>query len=100
MYSPVTSNHCWYFLVTNKVLVLPRVISHIPKYLEEEVSNIEPLDSNIYSKPERVLLAWLNFHYKEQRERLLRETGNSITGFFHQGSVNWTLHDKLWKGLT
>ena len=59
-----------------KVLVLPRVINHIPEFLKEEVQKIEPLDNSMYSTSERVLLAWLNFHYKNQRERLLRDPGN------------------------
>ena len=58
-----------------KVLVLPRVINHVPEYLRENVDNIEPLDSNMYSVPERVLLAWLTFHYKKQSETLLKGTG-------------------------
>ena len=59
-----------------KVLVLPRVMNHIPGFLKEEVGKIDQLDSNIYSLPERVLLAWLNFHYKEQKAILRREKGD------------------------
>ena len=59
------------------MLVLPRVMSNVPEFLKEEVSNLEPLDSNIYSVPERVLLAWLNFHYEKQKGVLKRETGDN-----------------------
>ena len=31
--------------------------------------NADPLSSNIYSVGERILLAWLNHHYKEQKQK-------------------------------
>ena len=55
-----------------KVLVLPRVIKHVPKYLEEKVCST---NADIYSTPERVLLAWLNHHYENQQKRILRGRG-------------------------
>lgn len=58
-----------------KVLVLPRVINHVPEFLKEEVGSIKSFDDSIYSIPGRVLLAWLNFHYKNQKEKLSRGPG-------------------------
>ena len=55
-----------------KVLVLPRAIRHVPKYLEDKV---RCANEDIYSTPERVLLAWLNFHYENQHQRILRGRG-------------------------
>ena len=63
---------------TLKVLVLPRVINHVPEYLKEDIDNIRPLDRNLYCMPERVLLAWLTFHCKKQYETLLKATGTCI----------------------
>lgn len=56
--------------------MLPRVVNHVPEFLKEEVESVKSSENNMYSKPERVLLAWLNFHFKNQKEMLLRGTGN------------------------
>lgn len=53
-------------------MVLPRVIRHIPKYLEDKVHSA---NDDIYSTPERVLLAWLNYHYENQYKRILKGKG-------------------------
>ena len=57
---------------TMEVLVLPRVIRHIPKYLEDKVRSA---NVDIYSTPEKVLLAWLNHHYENQYRSVLRGRG-------------------------
>jgi len=36
---------------------------------------MDPLASNIYSRPERTLLAWLNHHHQQQRKNIFREQG-------------------------
>lgn len=84
-----------------KVLVLPRVIRHVPKYLEDKVSSV---NDDIYSTPEKVLLAWLNFHYESQKESwLLRGKGVCVcvcalthhklmtTQLINESSVNLTI---------
>lgn len=55
-----------------KVLVLPHVIKHVPKYLEDKVCST---NADTYSIPERVLLAWLNHHYQNQQKGILRRRG-------------------------
>ena len=60
------------YSATMKVLVLPRAIRHVPKYLEDKVRSA---NDDIYSTPERVLLAWLNFHYENQYKRIMRGRG-------------------------
>jgi len=56
-----------------KVLILPRIMVHLPRPLLQEVSGMDPLASNIYSRPERTLLAWLNHHHHQQRKNIFRE---------------------------
>jgi len=57
------------------VLVLPRTTVQISKSIRDSVGNSNSsLQSNVYSRHERVLLAWLNHHYKLQRDTLF-ETG-------------------------
>lgn len=65
-------DNCFIIYITMKVLVLPRVIRCVPKYLEDKASSA---NDAIYSTPEKVLLAWLNFHYENQKKRLLRGKG-------------------------
>ncbi|NXH20533.1 CFA47 protein, partial [Bucco capensis] len=63
-----------------KVFVLPRVCSGgIPELFTsgklQSMPRIkaEPLSSNIYSPPERVILTWLNKHYEENRETVWKD---------------------------
>ena len=60
-----------------QVLVLPRVTRQVPAYLRPSVSGLDSHTScsNVYSVPERVLLAWLNYHYTHQRPAVLRCDG-------------------------
>lgn len=51
-----------------QVLVLPQVVRQVPVYLRETLGDLDSgTSSNVYSQPERVILAWLNYHYCHQR---------------------------------
>ena len=65
-----------------QVLVLPRVVRHVPAYIRERVGDLTTQTttntssssnsgSNVYGVPERVILAWLNYHYTQQRANVL-----------------------------
>ena len=54
--------------------MLPRA-AQIPKTLSTIVSAMDPLASNVYSPPERVLLAWLNHHYLQQKSTVFKGQG-------------------------
>ena len=62
-----------------QVLVLPRVVRQVPAYLRDKVGDLSVgsagTSSNVYSHPERVILAWLNHHYSQQRHTVLGSTG-------------------------
>lgn len=62
------SSQAWTHLLMQivKVLVLPRAVGHISKSIKDSVNSTPSLESNVYSKCERVLLAWLNHHYTQQ----------------------------------
>ncbi len=44
-------------------------ISYPPDDSGPPFINPDPLSSNIYSVGERILLAWFNHHYKEQKQK-------------------------------
>lgn len=58
--------------------MLPRVLSHAPSHIirqviereEEETEVDEVVRSNVYSRPELVLLEWLNYHYTRQYRKV------------------------------
>ncbi|XP_022089961.1 cilia- and flagella-associated protein 47-like isoform X2 [Acanthaster planci] len=67
-------------LQTLKVLVLARITPRQFKALSSSGSssslpsiNPDPLCSNIYSVGERILLAWLNHHYEQQRHKIWKD---------------------------
>ena len=64
--------------------MLPRAISHVSKSLKDVVNTVSALESNVYSKGERVLLAWLNHHYTQQRTRVF---GTEGTVYMYSTSV-------------
>lgn len=70
--------------------MLPRAISHVSKTLKDVASTISPLESNVYSKGERMLLAWLNHHYAHQR----------TTVFGTEGIVHVHMKDWIWLNLS
>lgn len=47
----------------------------MPRPLREAVGTIDALGSNVYSRCERVLLAWLNHHWREQRAAVFGDQG-------------------------
>lgn len=59
------------------MLILPRIISHVPRLLQERVSEMGPLDSNVYSRAERTLLTWLNHHQHQQRRNIFSGQGST-----------------------
>ncbi|XP_057307230.1 cilia and flagella-associated protein 47-like isoform X2 [Hydractinia symbiolongicarpus] len=77
-----------------KVLVLARVTPSSFKkmvlpsgYPSLPVFNPDPLCSNVYSVNERIVLAWLNHHYEQQRVRCWRRTFN-----VHEPASRWIVN--------
>ncbi len=62
-----------------QVLVLPRAVSQVSKVIKDSVQNGSTLESNVYCRHERVLLAWLNHHYAQQKSSVFTNTGNYNT---------------------
>ena len=69
--------------------MLPRVVRHVPGYLREAVGDLPSQStanhtsgsgsvSNVYGVPERVILAWLNYHYTQQRATVLGTKGQQV----------------------
>lgn len=63
-----------------QVLVLPGMTRQVPVYLRPAVAALDSqtASSNVYSRPERVVLAWLNHHYKQQRASVLASSGKPV----------------------
>lgn len=59
------------FLNHTQVLVLPSITARASK----DMAAIDPHSSNVYSTPERVLLAWLNQHYVAHRSTIFGGKG-------------------------
>ncbi|XP_033635373.1 cilia- and flagella-associated protein 47-like isoform X1 [Asterias rubens] len=76
-------------LQTLKALVLARVTPRQFKTLSSSGSstslpsiNPDPLCSNIYSVGERILVAWLNHHYEQQRHKIWKDCDKESSFYF------------------
>ena len=58
-----------------QVLILPKLLSLVPKYLKDIIPSEEEYLSNVYSRNELLLLAWLNHHF-EKKGRSMFRSGN------------------------
>ena len=67
--------------LSSQVLVLPGATSRVPSYLRETVRSLSPQPSNLYSQPERLLLAWVNYHHQQQGATLLSCDGEHLHCF-------------------
>ncbi|XP_036600089.1 cilia- and flagella-associated protein 47 [Trichosurus vulpecula] len=71
-------------LQTYKVLVLSRVVpfssSVVPTINVENTPRINPhfLSSNVYSKPERTLLSWMNTNYENTRSKIWKDCDKGL----------------------
>ena len=70
-------------LFVSQVLVLPRITTQVPGELAVAVSAMDSLASNVYSPPERILLAWLNHHYRQQKGLVFRGKGTVYCDNFY-----------------
>ena len=53
--------------------ITPRQFKNLPvpdRSVSMPVVNPDPLCSNVYSMGERIVLAWLNHHYEQQRNKI------------------------------
>ena len=75
--------------------MLPRITSHVPRPLREAVGAMDALGSNVYSRGERVLLAWLNHHWKEQRAFVFGDQGECKRGAVALASFSGSPHARI-----